>query len=393
MVSYEEALESALAAMQGSQEVESVTIDRALGRVLAEDIYARRDLPPFDNSAMDGFAFKWSDLNKIMKVEGTIFAGDKKELPLQEGECFKIMTGAKLPASCDTVAPIEICDYQDETMSVKKDIAKGNAVRERGEELSSGQLILKRGDILNASKIALMASQGITEVRVYKKITIAIASTGNELKEPHEEAGEGEIYNINAINIAMHLKELGFDSVYLGVVPDSLEDAKSFIEKFKEYDVAITTGGISKGEADFTKQAFEHNGLDVIFSGVNVKPGHPTLFGLMDNTFVMAMPGNPLAAILNILLLGVPVLLKMQGAREHSHHTVKVEMAYGLTLNPKRVNIVLGSVKEGRFYPYKKNRYGSGMISPLAESNAIAICKEGLAQIAEGDIIDIIEIG
>ncbi len=392
MVSYKEAMELALAATKKQIESEVINIEEALSRVVVKDIYATRDLPPFDNSAMDGYAFKYNEKRNRYKIAGTVFAGDKESVEINEDECYKIMTGAIVPKSCDTVVPKELTLEENGYMLLQKSISKGNAVRLKGEELSKGSLILEKGEKLTPAKIALLASQGIVEVAVYRKISIAIASTGNELKEPHELADESEIYNINAINIKMHLKAAGFDAIYLGSIPDDMEQSLEFTQRFKAYDVAITTGGISKGEADYTRKAFMENGLKVLFSGVNLKPGHPTLFGTMGSTFIMAMPGNPLAAILNVLILGMPVLLKRQGAKEHFYKTISVEMGKSLQLKGNRLNIVLGRVVEGKFYPYKNNKYGSGMISPLVASNAIALFSEDIKISDIGDRIEVIEI-
>ncbi len=388
MVSYKEAINIALQSAQKRKKSEVVTIEEALYRVLSEDIYAVRDLPPFNNSAMDGYVFSYSQKEKKLKIIDTILAGDHKERRVNDGECYKIMTGAKVPESCDRVIPVELAAIEGDYLIVNQDIKEGNAVRLKGEELRKGERILKAGELLSPAKIALLASQGIVKVSVFKKLTVAIASTGNELKEPHEEAREGEIYNINAINIKMHLKALGFDADYLGSIPDDLEGSIKFIEQFKQYDVAITTGGVSKGDADYTEKAFLVNGLNELFKGIKVKPGHPTLFGMMEHTFVMAMPGNPLAAIVNILLLGVPVLCKLQGREEMFYKTCRVRMAKELRLKPGRANIVLGNLKDGSFYPYKNNKYGSGMISPLAQSDAIVLFGEDKSFIEEKSEIE-----
>ena len=390
---YQKALELALKNIDVTTKTEIIKLEESLNRILAKDIYATRDLPPYNNSAMDGYGFKYSDINSKLKVAKTILAGDIQEPILKNSECYKIMTGAKVPSDCDTIAPKEICEFKDGFIEILKDIKRGNAIRLKGEEIKKGELLLKKGERLNASKIALIASQGVNEVECFKELNIAIISTGSELKELGEVASDTQIYNINGINIKMHLKEYGINSIYLGVLPDNLDKSISFLKNLLEYDVIITTGGVSLGDADFTKEALLKNGFKEIFHGIKVKPGHPTLMGKIDKTFIMAMPGNPLAAIIHIIIMGLPIILKMQGAKNIFFSSKSAKISTDLKLKPGRVNIVLGSFKDNTFIPYKNNKYGSGMITPLAESNSIALFGESVDIIQKGKNIKLIELG
>ena len=389
---YQEALELALKNVNPTTKVESINIEDALNRILAKDIYALRDLPPYNNSAMDGYGFRYKDIKNPLKITKTILAGDIQEPILKDKECYKIMTGAKVPSDCDTIAPKEICEVKDGVIRVIKDIKQGNAIRLKGEEIKQGELLLKKGERLNASKIALMASEGINKIECYKELKIAIISTGSELKELGEIASEDEIYNINGINIKMHLREYGINSIYLGVLPDNLKESIEFFKNILDYDVIITTGGVSLGDADFTKEALLQNGFKEIFHGISVKPGHPTLMGKIDNSFIMAMPGNPLAAIIHIIIMGLPIILKMQGAKEIFFNTKEAKITTDLKLKPNRVNIVLGKFEYNTFKPYKNNKYGSGMITPLAESNSIALFGDSIDSVKKGSTIKVIEL-
>ncbi len=388
---YAKALELALENVEQIKDTELVNIEDALNRVVSKDIYALRALPPYNNSAMDGFAFKYSDINSPLKIIAKILAGDIVEPNLKQNECYKIMTGAKVPNDCDTIAPIEICEVSNGSVKVLKPIKKGSAIRLMGEELQKSSLIVKSGDRLSASKIALLASQGIVEVECFKELKIAIIATGSELKEPGEDATSDELYNINGINIKSHLLAHSIKSEYLGVLPDNLEESIEFFRKLDNYNIIITTGGVSVGDADFTKEALLQNGFKEIFHGIKVKPGHPTLMGKIGTTFVMAMPGNPLAAIMHIIILGLPIILKSQGAKDIFFSTKEAKISTTLKLKPNRVNIVLGTYKNGTFSPYKNNKYGSGMVTPLVESNAIALFNETCENITNGSTIKIVE--
>ncbi len=387
---YTEALNLTIDSITPTTKTERVDIDKALNRVLSKDIYTKRDLPPFNNSAMDGYAFKHSDINSNLKVVATILAGDVQEEILNSKECYKIMTGSKVPNDCDTIAPKEICSLNSGYINVTKSIKRGNALRLKGEEIKRDSLLLNKGTKLAADTIALLASQGIDKIECYKELNIAIVSTGSELKELNEEAKENELYNINGINLKMHLKSYGFNANYIGVLPDDLKVSSDMFKSLHRYDILITTGGVSLGDADFTKEALINSGFKELFHGAKVKPGHPILIGHIDKCLVVALPGNPLAAILQLIILAIPAILKMQGHREYNHQTKSIRIGKELTLKSNRANIVLGKVEENKFYPYRDNKYGSGMISPLVESDSLVVFKNGIDIVAINSEIEII---
>jgi len=391
--SLQEALASALAAAPRKQEREIVTLDRALGHVLAEEIHVGKNMPAFDNSAMDGFAFRQEDAGKELRIAATIFAGDRPRPILGEGECYRIMTGAQVPADADTVIPIEKCSQvTEESVEIPVGIKKGSNLRRKGEELQAGEPLLPAGTLLEPSHIALLSAQGIMAVSAYVPLRIAVLSTGDEIREPWEEASEDEIYNANAFGILASLERYGFRGEYHGRIPDDREATERMIEELRSYDVILTSGGISMGEADYLYEAFLANGLKPLFHGVNVKPGRPTMMGVMGSTFVMAMPGNPLTTLLNLLVLSVPVLYAMQGASKVHHRRYPAVMGESLQLRGGRSEMVLGSVREGAFYPTRGNRYGSGMLTPLAESDAIAIFGEEIRELDKGGPVEVLPL-
>ncbi|WP_304544221.1 molybdopterin molybdotransferase MoeA [Sulfurimonas microaerophilic] len=359
--------------------------------ILATDIYVKKNLPSFDNSAMDGFAFLHSDKGKKLKIVSTVFAGEAHECKIKEGECCKIMTGAKVPEGIDTIAPIENCsDVTAESVVVPENINLGDNLRKKGEELEAGEILFHKGEIVTAAHIALLASQGITTIEVVAPLNIAIVSTGDELKEPWEQANEDEIYNANAFGIKSLLQQFGFKASYIGSIPDDLEQTIQFLSTLKSYDVVITTGGISMGDADFLYQAYVANGLESIFHGVNVKPGRPTMMGKMGTTLVMAMPGNPLTTMLNVFTLSIPALFKKQGATNCYHTPLYAKSAKELKLRSGRDNMVLGSLENGIFTPTRDNKIGSGMLSPLVESNAIAYFADNVEELHKDQFIKIV---
>ncbi|WP_072682392.1 molybdopterin molybdotransferase MoeA [Arcobacter sp. LA11] len=393
---FDKAVSKSLEVAEVTTLTEIVNIEKSLNRVISQDILCVKNLPSFNNSAMDGFAIKAKDAGKILKVKTTIFAGDNIEASLEEGECYKIMTGAKVPDDVDTIVPIEdIVLYENDEITLKEEIKKGACLRLKGEETATNDLLFKKGEVINSSKVAVLASQGLTMIRVYKKLSIAVVSTGNELKEPWEEANEDEIYNCNSYALISLLSEKGFDATYMGVVPDSLEKSVKFVSSLKNYDVIITTGGISMGDADFVGQAFIENGLEIAFHGVNVKPGRPIMMGTMQKnlgqTFVMCLPGNPLTAMVNMHLFAIPVLNKIQGSNYIFHDITTVQNMQEFKTKTGRVNVVLGSCQKGEFEVTRKNKYGSGMITVLDISNSIVVTNEGRAGIEVGDSVKVIK--
>ncbi len=390
-LSLQDALQKALASAPIKRETKIVMIDDALGKVLAEDLFVQKNLPSFDNSAMDGYAFKADDAGKRLKVQRSIFAGEKPEATLKEGECYKIMTGAQVPSDADTIVPFEKCsDITDEAITTPADIQKGSNLRKKGEETKVGDVLFAKGTLLGYAEIALLAAQGITAVKVVLPLKIAVVSSGNEIKEPWESASEDEIYNANAFGITALLRSFGFDAVYVGSIPDDLESTKSYLAGIKSYDVILTTGGISHGDADYLYQAFVANGMEPLFHGVAVKPGHPTMMGVMRDIFIMGMPGNPLTTMVMTHTLSLPVLFKMQGSGAVHHTATLAKMGQSLTFRGKRSNIVLGSVENGIFYPTRGGKVGSGMLTPLSQSNALAYFDESKESIEEGALIKVV---
>lgn len=390
-LSFIDAYNLALKELLIQKSIQKMLVPNALNAVLAEDVIVQKNLPSFDNSAMDGFAFNYENKGKTLTIAATIFAGESPEPILSSGTCYKIMTGAKVPNDADTIVPIEDCiDVSKESVTIPQDIKKHNAFRPKGEEQSVGSVLFKKGEMVTPGHIALLASQGIMGVNVYRPLSIAVVATGDELKEPWESANEDEIYNSNASAIISLLEKYGFEGTYTGSIPDNLEESIEFIAQLKSYDVIITTGGISMGDADFLEEAFVANSLEILFHGIDVKPGRPTMIGTIDNTFVMAMPGNPLTAMINIFLLSVPILSKMQGKIAHHHDFVYAKNTKSFKARAGRANVVLGHMEEGKFTVTRNNKYGSGMMMPIVESNALVVLNESISVVEEETLLKVI---
>ncbi len=368
-----------------------VSVFEALGRTLAKDIICKKNLPSYNNAALDGFAFKYQEGLSELLIKTTILAGNVVEPSLGENECYKIMTGAKVPDDADTIIPFEDCLLYDEhKIILSPKVKKGNALRLKGEEERVGALLLSEGTCLSSRDIALLASQGISMVEVYKKLAIAVFSTGDELKSPWEIASEDEIYDINALSLMALLREHGFAAQYCGVIPDNLESATAYFAQMKQYDVLVTSGGVSMGEADFVERALLTNGFKASFHGINIKPGKPTMMGKMGETIVASMPGNPLAAYVNAFLFLIPVLKKFQGQKKFNFEVIHAQNSESFKVKSGRINLVLGTYNEGSFYAFDGNKYGSGMVKPLINSNALWISDETTTHVEAGEKIKLL---
>ena len=392
-VDFNEAVESSLQNAYSTTLKEIISIQRALGRVFSQNVICEKNLPSFNNSAMDGFAVKAEDAGKTLKVSEVIYAGEVKEASLQAGECYKIMTGAQVPSDVDTIIPIEnVLKFENDEVTLPEQLKKGDALRLKGEESKKGEILFKAGEEITARTIAVLASQGIMNIEVVKKLSIAVVSTGNELKEPWENASEDEIYNCNSYAIISTLQSKGFDASYIKVIPDNLEATIAFVSDLKSYDIIITSGGISMGDADFVGRAFEANGLVTLFDGVNIKPGRPIMMGRMEKTFVICLPGNPLTAMVNLYLFALPIIRKIQGYTAHHHNTELAENSVSFKTKAGRVNVVLGTLQAGKFLVTRGNRYGSGMITVIEESNAMLITSADTNGCSDNDSVKIIRL-
>ncbi|MDD3323938.1 MAG: molybdopterin molybdotransferase MoeA [Sulfurospirillaceae bacterium] len=392
-VSFEEAINQSLTLAKNSPNIEYISLFEALGRVLAEDVLCCKDLPCFNNSAMDGFAFAHIGENQKLIIKKSIFAGDVVEPCLGKNECYKIMTGAQVPSDADTIVAFEDCTVcDDNTIEVSTKTKKGNALRLRGEEKSKGDVILKKGERINSSACGILASQGITHIKVYKKLSIAVFSSGDELKEPWQSANEHQIYNINSMALIALFSQYGFEAHYCGVIPDDLEKTKQYFHAMKKYDAIITSGGISEGEADFMLEALVENGLEVLFNGISIKPGKPTMLGIMKETVVASMPGNPMAAFINAFLFLVPLLKKLQGETHYFFDCLYAKNATEFSVKSGRANVILGTLEDGIFKVFNNNKYGSGMITPLAYSTALLVTSDDTVNFKEGCNVKVIPL-
>jgi molybdopterin molybdotransferase len=316
LISIAEALDLVLAAVPAPQ-VEQVALLEAFDRVLAEDLISPEDVPPFDNSAMDGFAVRSSDLEEGRRqfaVTVEIPAGKWVDQTVGAGQAARIMTGAPLPPGVDTVVPVEQTSVQGDDLTVLAPPPAGDNVRRAGEDVCRGSALLSRGVRLGPAEIGLLASVGFAVLPVARRPRVAILATGSELVVPGQPIGRGQIRNSNSFTTQGQVLAAGGEPVPLGIARDDLDETRRLMAAALTADVAVTSGGVSVGEFDFVKQVQEELGVERRFWGVRSKPGKPVTFGVREQTLVFGLPGNPVASMVSFELYVRPALLAMQGA-------------------------------------------------------------------------------
>jgi len=365
-----------------------IPIEEALGSVLAENIVATHNLPPFDNSAMDGYAVKVEDSAKAVKVTATIFAGDDSHCELHSGEAIKIMTGARIPLGTQCIVPIEDTKESENGVLLPENLVMSRHIRLAGEDIKKEMLLLSRGEIIDAHQLTLLASQGISHIKVHKRPRVALFASGNELKMHFEQVKEYQLYNTNTPTLLSRAKELGCEVEFIGTAKDTMVDIKEHIKSALECDLVITSGGVSVGDADFTKEAFGEFGYKILFDKIEIKPGKPTTFGKVGDTAILNLPGNPLAAALNFELFGSSIIYAMSGAKEKFINTINAKIKSDYKLRAGRRSLVPGFF-DGEFFSVCEN-FAPGMVSPLAYGNSFIMIDEKCDFLKEGSEVKVV---
>ena len=389
-----------------SDAMERLPLKQCLGRILANDILSPINVPATDNSAMDGFAFNSKDLKTDreqihLRIVGTVYAGQTSVPPTQASECIKIMTGAMMPPDCDTVIPQEFTKSSEEgSITFAKDTVRaGENRRLRGEDLQAGKPAIQQGRILKASDIGLAASLGITELSVYQRIKVAILSSGDELCDMSEPLVPGKIYDSNRFSLHACLSRLGFEIIDCGIVRDTPEDLRrAFTLASQQADVIISSGGVSVGEADFTKQIMDELG-EVGFWKIAMRPGRPMAFGSLKQispktspTVFFGLPGNPVAVMVTFYQFVRNALLQLNGALKPEIPLVLVQSAEAIRKKSGRTEFqrgVLFRESEGKLFVKSTGSQGAGILRSMSEANCFMILHHDQGNIAPGDWVDV----
>lgn len=415
MISVEEALKIVL---ENARELDSenVSLLEAVGRVLTEDLDARENLPPFDNSAMDGFAVKVADIAgasrsrpAVLRLKETVRAGTTAKTTLLGGQAIKVMTGAPLPAGAEAVVMREHTEEDGAAATVRifRRAAPGENIRPKGEDVQAGQNILKRGALIRPYEVALLAAQGITGVSVARRPRVAVIATGDELAAPSTaRLAPGQIRNANTPAMAAAIRRWGSEPFDLGIVADNPDHLKEAFKRAAEQaDVVLVSGGVSVGDFDFTKTSLEEFGMTTIFWRVAIKPGKPLLFGKAKkatdatkatkamardkNVLVFGVPGNPVSTLVCLEEFVRPVLEKMQGRQtQHpSWHLFGAVDEDQRIRDTQRRHYLFCRAYDGEngFQIHVIRPQGSAMIGMTVNANAICVAEAGQSRIKKGE--------
>ena len=357
---------------------EHVSIFEALGRVIAEPVVARRDLPAQDMSAMDGYALIASDTEcapVTLKVKGVIPAGSVDSTRFVEsGFCYRIMTGAFVPAGADAVLQHELTDNGMETVTINEPVKKGFCIRGRAEDMKAGSVIDRSGERVTPYHIARYVSAGVFFISVYRKPKIAVISTGSEIADPGEQDSPLKTFDSNGPLIKTMLLEYGAEVSYLGVVPDSQEELIKIFSSLKGYDIVVTSAGISVGDFDFMNIIADKLGIKWQFDTVNQKPGKHMSFGRMSDTLVFACPGNPVSAMFCAYYYVKPAVLKMSGIKNYMNVPIVARLGEAVYKKKGRVQYdrVKLVVENGILTAYPFRSQDSHLIESIVSANAFA---------------------
>ncbi|HZG21169.1 MAG TPA: gephyrin-like molybdotransferase Glp [Herbaspirillum sp.] len=383
--------------------VEKLAIRSALSRVLAQDIISRIDVPAHDNSAMDGYALRGEDIAdgqaQRLQIVGAVHAGQRFEGSVQRGQCVRIMTGAPMPAGCDTVIPQELttdADDQGVTLPAGR-VRPGDNRRLRGEDLMQGSVALPRGRILRPSDIGLLASLGIAEVPVQRRLRVAFFSTGDELRSVGEPLDAGCVYDSNRYTLHGMLTRLGCEVLDMGVVPDdpvALEAA--FRSACEEADAVITSGGVSVGAADYTRQIMASLG-EMTFWKIAMRPGRPLAFGRISSrgrdAYLFGLPGNPVAVTVSFSFFVRDALLRLAGAESRPLPRLRVTTATPIRKKAGRTEYqrgILAPDADGRWNVRLTGMQGSGILRSMSDANCILELEHERGDVAAGEEVSVV---
>ncbi|MFQ5971181.1 MAG: gephyrin-like molybdotransferase Glp [Alphaproteobacteria bacterium] len=380
-------------------ETEAVSLAEATGRILAAPVVSDRDVPPHDNSAVDGYAVYHDDLDADVEtrlpVTGRAAAGHPLERPAERGEAIRIFTGAPMPrghhGDPDTVMMQEDCRLDGASVILAPGIERGANRRRRGEDVRAGSLILDRGRRLRAHDVGLVASIGRTELPVYRRLGVAVLSTGDEVREPGTSLEPGAVYDANRYCLMGLLSGLGCEVDDLGILPDSdMEIRERLLRSGESHDLIIASGGVSAGEEDHVRSAVESLGR-IHFWKLAIKPGRPVAMGQIGATPFIGLPGNPAAMVVTFMWLARPAVLRLSGAVALKPNVFKVRASFDHTKKRNRREYLRARLRrgpDGALEATKFPRHGAGILTSLVESDGLVELGEDLTRLSAGTMVD-----
>jgi molybdopterin molybdotransferase len=409
VISVEEALAKIINSIQILDSEGKPLLD-CLGQVLAEDVYSPFDVPPHDNSAMDGYAVQSESITganyknpKVLRVVGEVAAGRVSDLKVGHGTAIRIMTGAFIPSGADVVVPFEDTDEIDRKQAaiskteigVRVSLAEGCNIRRRGEDIAQGELVLTKGKLLRPADIGVLASLGKSMVSVIRRPLVGILATGNEVVEINQPLLPGKIYNSNSYSLAAQVLRYGGIPELLGIAPDDVQQLTAAVREGLECDILVTSGGVSLGDYDVVKQVLATEG-NVSFWTVRMKPGKPLAFGMFkrsDGKQIphLGLPGNPVSSMITFEVFARPAILKMMGRSNlvKSNITAVMEDSVGNKDGRRIFARVVVTRRDGKYFAHITGPQGSGILSSMTKANGLAIIPENTKEVKPGAPVEV----
>ncbi len=389
-----DAIATIIKATKPLTETHYLSLTDSLNRITAEDIYSPLSVPPFANSAMDGYALHTEDLKTASRLTlvGKAFAGAPFTGKLKKGECVRIMTGAEIPVGANAVIMQEETEVNGDNITFLASARPLQNIRPKGDDIKKGELVLAKGTLLTSREVPLLATLGLNQLLVYRKPIVAFFSTGDELRSVGETLTRGEIYDSNRYTIRAMLEKMHCQALDLGVIPDSPKALKTaFLQAADKADLIITSGGVSVGEADYTKEILTETG-SVDFWKIAIKPGKPFAFGKVNNALFCGLPGNPVSVLVTLHILVEPLIAHLSG---HTHWQRPPQLtAIAKTpfkKSPGRTDYqrAIYQVEKGQLYVSSTGNQGSGAFSSLSRANCFAVLEQERGQITAGEKVTI----
>lgn len=378
---------------------EKVGLLDGLGRVLGEDIIAPRDNPPWNNSAMDGFAVRWKDIKKEheitkpaeLKIIEDVAAGDVATKSVGPGEAIRIMTGAPVPGGADTVVRVEFTEPSETTVRIFQPEPQGANIRPKGEDVKEGECIIAKGTQLRPAEIGMLAILAKSFVLVHQRPRVAILSTGDELADLDEKFDENKIVNSNSYGIAAAVQEAGGIPLLLGIAKDTPESLKEKIAQGLGCNIIVLSGGVSMGDYDFTKAVFSELGADMHFWKLAIRPGQPLAFGKIQGKLAFGLPGNPVSSMVTFEQLVRLAIMKMGGHRHLERPTVEAVFKEKFSKHPDRRHFLRGilSHEDGQLTVKTTGPQGSGILTSMVKANGLIDIAEEIEKVNPGDTIKV----
>tara|TARA_Y100000590_G_C15681240_1_gene999878 strand:- start:742 stop:1950 length:1209 start_codon:yes stop_codon:yes gene_type:complete len=374
--------------------LEKIPANFSLGRILGEDLYSSVSVPQYNNSAVDGYAIRYKDIKlnetNSFNICAVAKAGEWIVRNFERQSALRVFTGAPIPSFFDTIIMQEQCTIKNHKITINSNVSFGSNLRQSGEDIQKGEKVFECGHRIRSQDLGFLASVGITNIPVYRKLKVAIFSIGNEITEPGELLDKASRYDSNRFSLLSFLKNLQCDVSDLGILSDDIRKLRSSIINIADtYDIVISSGGVSEGDTDYVRKIIKSD-ASLSIDNVSIKPGKPILIGNMNDTTIIALPGNPVAMIVTFIQLARPLILRIAGATKILPQKFNVKSGFAFNKKSNRrefLRVIITEEKSGSLIAKKFDQQGSGILTSIIKSDGLIDLHENLTVLKKGDTV------